>query len=293
MILLVGLITGIWNNKALAQEPFTFTQYMNNVTPINNAYSTMDNAGSVDVVGRKQWIGINGAPSTFLLNGYLPIADIGSDVGLVALQDKIGSESLTEINAFFAKKIQLSGTSFLSASINAGFRNHKLTYSSLDPTDPSFQNSDINETIPNLGFGVMLFGSNYYVGVSVPRLSLNNSAVSGLPTAYYLTGAYVQDLGSDFKVKPSALLSYQGNALPLEYNFSAILYMKEVVGIGFSYRSDSALAGILSVNLNKNLRFGYSYQFSVGNYALGGINNTTQELTLSYRFGKSLISKIL
>jgi type IX secretion system PorP/SprF family membrane protein len=291
--LLLFLGTALYCEHALAQAPFTFTQYMNNLTPVNNAYSALDNSGSLNVVGRKQWMGINGAPSTFLLNGSLPIAGVGGNAGLVVLQDKIGPESLTEINAFFAKKIQLSGSDFLSASINAGFRNHKLNYSSLDPLDPSFQNSDINETIPNLGFGIMLFGSNYYVGVSVPRISLSKSAVSGLPTAYDLTGAYVQNLGSDFKLKPSALLAYQGSALPLEYHVSATLFMKETLGLGLSYRNDNALAGICSVNLNKSIQVGYSYQFSVGNYALGGINNTTQELTLSYRFGKSPAARFL
>jgi len=293
IVLLVGLTAQLWSNKAMAQEPFTFTQYMNNLTPVNNAYATTDNAANINVVGRRQWIGIDGAPSTFMFNGSVPLAGIGSNAGLVVLQDKIGSENLTEINAFFAKKVQLSGTNFLSASINAGFRNHKITYSTLDPTDPKFQNSDVNETITNIGFGVMLYGSNYYVGVSVPRLSLGSSAVTGLPTAYYLTGAYVKDLGTDFKIKPSVLLSYQGNALPLEYNVSATLFVKDAVGLGVNYRNDNAVAGIISVNATKNIQFGYSYQFSVGKYPVGGINNTTQELTLSYRFGKSLASKFL
>jgi len=293
IILLAGIATQIGAGKAMAQEPFTFTQYMNNVTPINNAYSTTENAANVSVVGRKQWIGIDGAPSSFLFNGSVPITGIGSNAGLTFLQDKIGSENLTEINAFFAKKVQLSGTNFLSASINAGFRNHKITYSSLDPTDPKFQNSDVNETISNLGFGVMLYGSDYYVGLSLPRLSLNSSASTGLPNDYYLTAAYIKDLGTDFKVKPSFLLSYQGNALPIEYNLSATLYVKSVVGVGFNYRNDNAMAGILSVNINNNIQFGYSYQFSVGTYTIGGINNTTQELTLSYRFGKNAVTKLL
>ncbi|WP_295655024.1 PorP/SprF family type IX secretion system membrane protein [uncultured Mucilaginibacter sp.] len=293
IVLLAGVALQLWSNKAMAQEPFTFTQYMNDITPINNAYSTMDNAGNLSAVGRRQWIGINGAPSSFLFNGSVPIAGIGGAAGLSFLQDKIGSENLTEINAFFAKKVQLSGTNFLSASINAGFRNHKITYSTLDPTDPSFQNSDVNETIPNLGFGVMLYGSNYYVGLSLPRLSLGGNTSQGLPNDYYLTSAYITNLGSDFKLKPSLLLSYQGTALPLEYNIAATLYAKEVLGVGISYRNDSAVAGILSVNINNNIQFGYSYQFSVGTYALGGLNNTSQELTLSYRFGKNVVTKLL
>jgi type IX secretion system PorP/SprF family membrane protein len=151
----------------------------------------------------------------------------------------------------------------------------------------------VNETISNLGFGVMLFGSNYYVGLSVPRVSLSSSAVSGLPTAYYLTGAYIKDLGTDFKIKPSVVLAYQGSALPLEYNASATLFVKNAFGVGFNYGNDNGIAGILTVNIGNNIQFGYSYQFSVGKYPIGGINNTTQELTLSYRFGKNLASKFL
>jgi type IX secretion system PorP/SprF family membrane protein len=292
IVLLVGLATQLWGNKAMAQEPFTFTQYMNNLTPVNNAYATTDNAANINVIGRRQWVGIDGAPQSFMLNASTPISGIGSSAGLVVLQDKIGSENLTEINAFFAKKVQLSGTNFLSASINAGFRNHKITYSSLDPTDPKFQNSDVNESITNLGFGVMLYGSNYYVGLSLPRLSLSSNS-NATPNAYYLTGAYIKNMGTDFKLKPSVLLTYQGNALPLEYNLSATLFVKDAVGIGFNYRNDNALAGILSVNATKNIQFGYSYQFSVGKYPVGSINNTTQEITLSYRFGKNLAAKFL
>ena len=139
----------------------------------------------------------------------------------------------------------------------------------------------------------MLYGSNYYVGLSLPRLSLGGNTSQGLPNDYYLTSAYITNLGSDFKLKPSLLLSYQGTALPLEYNIAATLYAKEVLGVGISYRNDSAVAGILSVNINNNIQFGYSYQFSVGTYALGGLNNTSQELTLSYRFGKNVVTKLL
>ena len=104
----MAVLSQLSYTKAWAQQPFTFTQYMNNLTPVNAAYSTLDNAGNLNVVGRKQFIGINGAPSTFLFNGSLPITSINSNAGLIVLNDAYGAESLTEINGFFAKKIQLS-----------------------------------------------------------------------------------------------------------------------------------------------------------------------------------------
>ncbi|WP_448702619.1 PorP/SprF family type IX secretion system membrane protein [Mucilaginibacter sp. AW1-3] len=285
-------------NKAYAQQPFTFTQYMNNMTPVNTAYSTLDDAGSLNLVGRKQFIGIDGAPSTFLFNGAVPISSIASSAGLLVLNDKYGAENMTEINGFFAKKIQLSGNSFLSAGINAGFRTHTVHTSALDPSDPRFMNSDIDETQTNVGLSAMLSGSNYYVGVSLPRLTLSTIGKTAqennyVMNTYYLTGAYIQTLNEDFKVKPAVLLAYAGNNLPVMLDVSTTLYIKNVLGLGVNYHSQDALAGIVSVNISNNIMFGYSYQFSVGKYALGGINNTTQELTLSYRFGKDVKAKFL
>jgi len=297
-ILTLIVLAQVSYNKAQAQQPFTFTQYMNNLTPVNAAYSTLDNAGNLNVVGRKQFIGINGAPSTFLFNGSLPVPSINSNAGIIVLNDAYGAENLTEINGFFAKKIQLTGTSFLSVGLNAGFRTHKVTTANLDPSDPRFAGTNIDETETNVGLSAMLSGSNYYVGVSLPRLTLNSIGKSAeengyIMNTYYLTGAYIVNLNEDFKLKPAALIAYGGSNLPVMTDISATLYIKNALGLGVNYHSQDAFAGIISVNLNNNITFGYSYQFSVGQYALGGFNNTTQELTLSYRFGKDVKPKFL
>lgn len=286
----------LYSHKALAQQPFTFTQYMNNLTPVNAAYSALDDVANVNVVGRKQFIGINGAPQTFLFNGSVPIPSLTSTAGLIVLNDKYGPENLTEINAFFAKKIQLSSKTYLSTAINGGFRVYKVT--NVDASDPKFNGTDISQTEANLGFSVMLHSDNYYVGLSLPRLSLNTIGKSAQENSYYmntyyLTGAYLQALSSDFKFKPAALVTYSGSNLPVEFNVSGTLYVKDVVGVGVNYRSTNDFAGILSLYINNNINLGYSYQFSTAAYTIGGINNTTQEITLSYRFGNVLKSKLL
>jgi hypothetical protein len=43
-------------------QSFSFTQYMDNLTPLNPAYSLLDKANPVNTMARKQWVGINGAP---------------------------------------------------------------------------------------------------------------------------------------------------------------------------------------------------------------------------------------
>jgi type IX secretion system PorP/SprF family membrane protein len=295
-LLVIVAALQMWSHQAYAQQPFTFTQYMNNLTPVNAAYSSLDDAANINVVGRKQFIGINGAPSTFLFNGSVPIPNLTSTAGLMVLNDAYGAENLTEINGFFAKKIQLTSTTFLSTAINAGFRTYKVN--DVDASDPRFNNTNINQTEANLGFSVMLHSDNYYVGVSLPRLSLNSIGKSAqdneyFMNTYYLTGAYLANLNEDFKLKPAALVTYSGSNLPVVVNASTTLYIKDVLGLGVNYSSTNNFAGIVSVIINNNINLGYSYQFSTAAYTVGGINNTTQEITLSYRFGNGLKPKLL
>src|SRR3984885_12975057 len=131
--------------KSMAQTPaFTYTQFMDNLTPLNPAYSLLDKAASVSTLARKQWVGIDGAPTTYLLNGNLPLEDINAAAGLIVFNDNFAVEHQTEVNAYFAKAIQLGETDFLAVSLNAGIRNYTAYYSQLDSNDPEFRN-DVRE----------------------------------------------------------------------------------------------------------------------------------------------------
>src|SRR5580698_5486052 len=77
------------NTSAQTTAPFSYTQYMNNLTPINSAYSLIDQAGSVTGVIRKQFTGINGAPSTYLVNASIPLPDMGASTGFIVQNDQI------------------------------------------------------------------------------------------------------------------------------------------------------------------------------------------------------------
>jgi len=285
MLLLLG-------TKAEAQtQQFSFTQYMDNLTPLNPAYSLLDQAGSVNTMARKQWVGIDGAPTTFMINANLPISSISGAAGLIVMNDQFAIEHQTEANLYFAKAIQLGQNGYLGVSLNAGIRNYVANYSQLDASDPAFAN-DVRETKPNIGFGVIYFSDWYYVGVSAPELTITSLGTASVQNNnnfknhYYFSGALITDIGEDFKVKPSLLFSY-AKGVPLITDFSGILYIKETLGIGASYRLNQEAAGILTLNLDA-FHIGYSYQFGTSSNNLGGFNMATHEVTLGYRFGKGI-----
>ncbi|MCS3732495.1 PorP/SprF family type IX secretion system membrane protein [Mucilaginibacter dorajii] len=291
------LLISMSYSKVFAQQQiYSYSQYADNLTAINPAYSVLDKAGSVSVLGRKQFIGIDGAPSSVMVNANFPIESINGAAGLYVLNDQAAIEHQVEVNAFFAKSIQLTESDYLAVSLNAGVRNYVGNYSQLDASDPQFMN-DVRETKPNIGFGVMLYSANYYLGLSVPELtirSLGNASeqqANYLRTHYYFTGAYLADVSDDVKFKPATLVSYVRGSSVLA-NVSGTLYLKEQLGVGLNYRTDKKAAAMLSV-IGKAFKVGYSYQFGTSSNNLGGVNITTHEVSISYRFGNVTGSKLL
>jgi type IX secretion system PorP/SprF family membrane protein len=296
-LILSLLILSIFQ-AAKAQQLFSYSQYMNNLTPLNPAYSVIDKTGSLNGVFRKQWTGVDGAPSTFIVNGNLPIESVGGTAGLTVLNDQFAVEHLTEINLFFAKSIQLAANQHLAVSLNGGIRRYVAGYSSLDPVDPQFKD-DVRESKPNIGFGVLYYTDHYYLGVAVPEFttrSLGNASLvdNGYFRSHYnFSGAYLFGKpGDEVRAKPAVLATYtQGT--PLIADFSTTLYLKEILGIGGNYRSNNEMSGVLSVNM-ESFKLGYSYQFgTASNNVARGFKNNTHEITLTYRFGSNLAQRSL
>ena len=287
-VCLVLMMTG---NRAIAQrQAFSYSQYMDNLTPHNPAYSLIDKAGSISTLASKQLVGIDGAPTTLLINANFPIEPVNGAVGLIVFNDKVAIENETEFNAYFAKAIQVGTNDFLAVSLNAGLRNYVANYSQLAVDDPTFK-TDVRETKPNVGFGVMYYSDRFYLGLSVPELTITSLGTASVQNNtnfrnnYYFAGALITDLSEDIKFKPATLVSYT-KGVPIVADISGIFYLKETLGLGANYRTNKQMAGIITINVDA-FHIGYSYQFGTSSANLGGFNNATNEVTLSYRFGKA------
>lgn len=187
---------------------------------------------------------------------------------------------------------------FLAVSANAGIRSYKANYLSIATNnDPLFGNN-ISETKPNIGFGILLYSDTYYIGLSMPELTLRSLGVASqqrnnyFDNRYYLAGAYLAELNDGFKFKSSALVPYSAGSATTA-NFTGLFYIKDVLGFGASYATNSQAGLLLDLHIGTT-RIAYSYQFGTNNANLGGYNNAIHEFTLSYRFGEgSATLKIL
>jgi len=294
-VLLLTLMTG--SSIFAQQQVYSYSQYADNLIPVNPAYAMLDKSGSIAALGHKQFVGIDDAPSSLMFTGNLPISPINASAGIYLLNDRIPLLRQLEVNTFFAKSIQISSNQYLSVAINAGIRNYASNYSALDPSDPQFMN-DVRDTKLNIGFGLMYYSDKFYLGLSMPQLTFANPETAFakqtglLKSHYHFTGAYLAAFTEDIRLKPAVLITYVKDK-PIATSFSGTIYIKDTFGIGAAYNSEKFIAGILSVNLN-NFKIGYSYAAgTLGNDNTALVNNARNEIALTYRFGKQLLPKLL
>ncbi|WP_188051058.1 type IX secretion system membrane protein PorP/SprF [Flavobacterium sp. GP15] len=280
--------------KANAQQDPHFTQYMNNMSVINPAYSTATplilNLGSMY---RYQWSGIKGAPKTFSLFAHTPLND-KIEGGFSLISDDIGDGAKKETNFFadFAYSIRLSKKEKLSFGLKAGFRTISTNFNGFVlnsgdvSTDIAFMNN-VNETVPNIGAGAFYFTDNYYLGISAPNLlsskdikstkAINSFGPEEIHT--YFTGGYVFDINQDFKFKPAFMAIFVKGA-PLSIDLTANILYNEKFELGAAYRFNDAVSVLMNVNVTRNLRIGYSYDYTISN--LSQFNSGSHEIVLLY-----------
>ncbi len=272
-----------------AQQPLTHTQYGHQRTVVNPALSLLHPEGEVSFLGRRQWVGIEGAPTAFWGSGHMGFGTTGATGGLTLRHERLAVEKLTEAGVFFAKGIRISESEYVGLSLNAGFSYMDGRFSQLDPGDPAFR-EDVRETDALVGFGVVVYRpGRYYVGLSLPRLMLGTLGVGegsryDFRNQYHLTAGALFALGADFGFRPSLLVTYAENLRP-QADVQAMFFVREVFGLGVNVRSYGDIAGLAEFRFG-GFGLGYSYQFNPGNEPLNRrMNNSTHEIGLQYRFG--------
>lgn len=295
-LLVLGLFVSA---SAHGQKPLNYSLYTQNPGSINPTWYLSDSSSSVHGLVRRQWLGMDGAPSTYGINGHVPLRGMGAAVGMNLSFDSFGLEKLMDVSAFFAKSVQLSQSGqYLSASLNLGIRRYEALYSGLDPLDPVFRD-DIQETVSTIGLGVMFYEpERFFVGFSMPRLSMQELGIASnrrdyhFNATYYLMAGYLAQLNEVFKLKPAVLAS-STKGLSNTYDVSATLYMQDAIGLGLSYGTNKELGAHAAIYASNQLSFGYNYQFSTEAFGGFNIGNNTHEIGVTYRLGEGVRKKLL
>lgn len=290
IILFALIVLGV--NQSVAQQQAAYTHYMYNTLVINPAYAGSRDALTFTALGRFQWVGFKGAPTTQTFTVHTPIAKKNIGLGMSFMNDRIGPTNNTSLNVDFAYRLKLSTKARLCFGVNGGFNSFTANVNSLtlaDPNDASFMSNMRGKMLPSLGAGLYFQMPNFYVGASVPSILENSLFATGSSSSmdisrekrhYYMIAGAVFPLSPSVKFKPTALAKIVQNA-PFQLDLTATFMLRDLVDLGVMYRSGDGVGALLGIHISQQLLFGYSFDWSTG-VRTGKYNGGSHELMLRY-----------
>lgn len=334
--LLVLCVVSAVSYRSSAQAKPSYTQYILNNFVLNPAVAGIENYTDIRFSYRNQWTGINGAPKTTYLTLHAPLGkqdDGGSPtsferkgvnprgpgywsqysappahhgVGMVMINDKAGYINRWSIYGCYAYHRPLGPKTTLSAGFSGGLSSvnldrSQINFGNLDPNDPAigYANNELNKVRPELGAGLWLYSSRYFLGLSVLNVIpaknrfVNNEKYGVFYTPnFFMTAGYRFNLGESFNVIPSLMYQYwepqlSGLHLNLKCQYNDLLWA------GAGYRISDLISGytaMVGMNISNTLNVGYAYEMSSTSRLRNYTGNTHEILIgviLGNRYGDS------
>ena len=272
-----------------AQQTPQYTQYMYNMGTVNPAYVyDRPDVISTGLLYRKQWLNIDGSPSTANVFINKPFGD-NIEVALNYINDRIG-DAITIRNDFanvdFAYKINLSRSLKASFGLKAGINSFKVDALSSNVASDDAFNDNTNQLQMNLGLGGFLYTDRLYVGVSSPNVLPNEATLNSVTVAedkihVYTVAGYVYEASENVLLKPSTVLKLVSGA-PVSFDVSLNTLLFKRFEAGVSYRYTESFSGLAGFRITPDLRIGYAYDFPVND--LNTLSSGTHEIMLLFDF---------
>jgi len=277
-----------------SQQLPMYGQYVFNSTIINPAQAGSSHCSTVGVLGRQQWVGVNGAPRTYAAyaNFRLP-ANLGIAGGLY--QDNIGKIKELNLQVDVAYHLRLSRTWNLGVGIRAqtyGTNIDLTDFQFSDPSDPWYGKIIENKLFFNTGIGFLLYNPKIFLGFSAPKILRNrftdNVTIGELATELHLFsygGANIS-VNEYLIFTPSFLLKYAHKS-PLQADFNIVFGYNEKLDFGAMVRTDfyrglDAVGLLLGITFGESVHFGYKYEYPMNHLNL--VSRQTHEVSLRYKW---------
>lgn len=289
-------IMAISFHQAKAQTEPMYSQYMYNMLGVNPAYAGNREALSLNFFQRNQWVGIKGAPKTTSLSIDQSIKDGKMGWGIQVYDDRLGVEAASGFNGMLSTRIRVSEKGILSGGLSIGLMNYRINLNEVNnrnnPNDPSFIVTDNpSKWNPSMGMGIYYNTDRFYASVSTPSVlksrlasyeNFNTSIQKSDAFHLFANTGYVFDINEDVKLKPSTMIKMVSGA-PIEADLNMNLWLKDLLGIGGSYRTGDAFVGMIELQATQQIRFGYAYDMPFN--PLKYFTKGSHELMLRYEFG--------
>lgn len=280
VLLFLGIVL---SSGAYAQQDPQYTMYMYNMNVVNPAYAGSGEDLNIGLLGREQWVGIGGAPSTYTANFHSAIGR-GVGLGVSFIKDDIGPVSDTSGFIDISYMIPVSRKGKLSFGLKAG--GSMFSVGRIDSDEQTSLNQGTSQFFPNIGAGIFYHTDVFYFGASSPNfikakhIDRDNKAKASEIEHYFLTSGYVFNASENLKVKPSTLFKLAAGApVSIDLSLNAMFY--ERFELGVSHRLDDSWSGTFNFLATNKLRLGYAYDHTISE--LNGFNRGSHEFMILYR----------
>ena len=310
LVISIILVTGAGLKAQTIQQ---FTMYNLNHYMVNPAAAGNENYADIRMGYRKQWTGIDVAPSTYYVSGhtvlnrpknYLTSAVRMSNswgqrsrgkpmikhaVGGFINSGEFGAFNRLEGVGTYALHLPLIRDISISMGLSAGFKSFSFDESKgvgLYTGDPVFDAyaTSSNSNKFNMNTGVYAYSDKFYIGYSAKQIIRSKIRVSNLEIEtgserfeiyHYAMAGYHFDITNEIRLSPGFLLKKVGNN-QLSYDINALLTYKQFLSAGVAYRSQDAVSVMFSYQINGLLKIGYSYDYNISE--IRSVSNGSNEL---------------
>jgi len=280
-----------------------FTRFLYNPAAAGIKMPGTEYRSTLTLLGRQQWLGLEGAPRTISAMYSTPLEQLSSAAGASIIRDEEGPLSTTGLNVAYAYQLKFredSDGARLSFGINGGFLQKSLSgnfiYDNTAGDDPvvPFGTYSASTIVPSLGAGIYFTGADdkFFIGLAgqdllepvIENLLLTSGIGpdSKVARSFYLSGGYTFDLQPNMTLEPVVLLKTDGVGKP---QLDASLYWRyKPVVFGLSHRFfNESVSGILGFNVLDRAFVGYSFDFTY-NALSAGRDVNSHEIIVSWAF---------
>lgn len=319
-IIIIASLINLFCTIGIAQQTPIYSQYVLNEFVINPSVAGIDGMTSMNISGRKQWLGWEYGPETYsasistriLKTNKVTISRTQQSnrnrlkrrssgrVGLGAafINDKNGAVSRTGINLTYAYHIHIDNSqlSFGLAALTQQFRiNPELAqFSTTNGPDPLEGWLGKSAYIPDAAFGVHYSTRHYNFGLSAFQLfqspikfgdiEVNIKELKQL-RHYHYHGSYKNKIRSHpkWEYEPSALIRMT-ETLQTSADLSIRFIYNEEYWAGASVRTSGEFILLMGLKFHK-LYFGYSFDYGYNEFSR--LSYGSHEALIAIKIGDS------
>ncbi|UKN01118.1 PorP/SprF family type IX secretion system membrane protein [Paracrocinitomix mangrovi] len=280
-------------HQGFAQNRVNYSQYMHNHQIFNPAYTSEDKELGASALYRNQWMGIKGAPSSFIGNFYVSTGRSKFDAQF--LYDRITIFSHLEAGLSYSYTIKLGVATRMSFGIKATYNQQTYDYNQLhyfDGGDPNLIGVVKTQGV-NFGTGLFFRHGDWHAGLGAPYLFANRNLNSASELYndvsyqhFYITGGYKVINNRSMTFYPTSMIKWTAGA-PVSLSVDANFLFNNLIWGSVGYKTGNTIVLSTGVLLWKNFKIIYSYDLSLGKVSKYG--GMTHEISMGY--GMDLFSK--